>query len=79
LTLTDQSIGVVNPGRAETLAWDQVMHGTITDGGWLFVAKKSNSAVIIPRSALSAKQVSELTAFLSTWPKRRLRRVPARR
>lgn len=79
VTLTDEAIEIVSPGRSETLAWGQIMHGSATDAGWLFVAKRSNSAFLIPRAALSGQEANELGSFLSTWPKRRMRRVPASR
>ena len=79
VVLTGESIAVANSLRTETVKWDHIMHGSETESGWLFVAEKTNSAFVIPRRAATAAQTAELGAFLSTWPKRRMRRVPARR
>jgi hypothetical protein len=79
LTLTDDTIGITGSGRDEALAWKQLMHGTETDAGWLFVAKRSHAAFLIPRSDLSIREIGELNGFLSTWPKRRMRHMPPRR
>ena len=79
IILTDDSIGLENPQRTETLSWNQIMHVTETDNGWLFVARKSNTAILIPRYAMAPEATRELKEFLSTWPRRRMRRVPVRR
>ena len=73
--MSSHEIRSIHGGEAKEFVWDRILHVTEAAAGWIFVVKKSRSAIVVPRDALSSAQVDELTTFLASWPRRRNRHI----
>ena len=77
VSLTAEGFSLQTASTSETLEWSQILHCTRTREAWLFVGAGGRLAFTVPRYVLTERQTTELTGFLSSWSKRRYRRVPA--
>ena len=75
VTLTDHAIGTVAATGTVEARWDEIAHCSYTPHVWVFTAKKTHTAFIVPRGALNSGEAAQLATMLSKWSKRRHRNV----
>lgn len=73
---SERGLVVTRGTSTSELVWTEVVHATRTKGGWIFVGKKGEDAVLLPVRALTDAQAGWLTNLLSEWPARKYRRSP---
>lgn len=74
--VSDRGLAVARETGKMDVAWSEVLHATRTQTGWIFVAKKSCAAVVLPAKELTDAQKGQLEKLLSAWPMRKYRRAP---
>ena len=74
VAVADRGITVMREASTTELPWREVRHATKTRAGWIFVARRTGTAVVLPARLLNDAQAGELTGLLSSWPARRYRR-----